>query len=200
MALGKKDRRGRKRGLRVQGEHGCRTCQHPEHPRINFLIASGADKTAVAAQFGLPRSSILYHFDNHLTDRYKRLIGSFRLDSFEELLSQAAEGDAESLDILRLLIRGHVSQWGLALEAGSTRDMALHASRILQSTELRSRITRELTGTPTIQINNYLTHDAAQLVQVLEKYPEAAHAVVEWHQRRTNTRVIEYTDHVSAAD
>jgi hypothetical protein len=74
---------------------------------------------------------------------------------------------------------------------------------ILQATELRAKITRELTGTPTIQVNQFLTADAAQLVEVLERFPDAAQAVVEWHQRRTNTRVIEHEDsseHASAAD
>jgi hypothetical protein len=62
---------------------------------------------------------------------------------------------------------------------------------------LRSKIMRELTGTPTIQVNNFLTQDAAQLVQILEHHPEAADAVLRWHMQRTNTRVIE---HASAAD
>jgi hypothetical protein len=169
-------------------------------PRINFLLAAGGDKSAIAAQFGVPRSSLAYHYDAHITSRYKRIIGASRLESFEALLTKAAEGDAESLDILELLIRGHTQGWAMALETGATKDMALHSVRILAATELRSKITRELTGTPTIQVNTFLTHDAAQLVQVLERYPEAAQAVVEWHQRRTNTRVIEHIEHASAAD
>jgi hypothetical protein len=192
--------RGRPFGLRVQGEHGCKTCVHPDRARVEFLCASGAELRAVASQFGISHGSVLHHFRNHVSDRYKRIIGASRLETFEALLTKAAEGDAESLDILGLLIKGHTQGWALALDAGSAKDMSLHCVRILQATELRAKITRELTGTPTLQVNNFLTHDAAQLVQVLERYPEAAQAVVEWHQRRTNTRVIEYTEHASAAD
>jgi hypothetical protein len=189
-------RSGRPRGLRVQGEHGCKTCAHPERPRIDFLLASGGDKGAIAAQFGL--SSVAYHYAAHITDRYKRIIGASRLESFEDLLTKAAEGDGETLDILALLVRGHTQGWALGLESNDAKTMSLHTGRILEATQLRARITRELTGTPTIQVNTFLTHDAAELVRVLERFPDAAQAVVEWHQRRSNTRVIEYTEHAAA--
>jgi hypothetical protein len=139
-------------------------------------------------------------YDAHITDRYKRIIGASRIESFEALLTKAAEGDAESLDILQLLIRGHMQGWALGLETSDAKVMSLHTGRILQATELRAKITRELTGTPTLQINNFLTHDAAQLVQILENHPEAAEAVLRWHQQRMNTRVIEYTEHADAAE
>jgi hypothetical protein len=196
---GPKGKRGRPIGIRIQGEHGCRTCQHPECARINFLLASGGDKSAIAAQFGVPYTSILHHHSKHITDRYKRIIGASRLESFEALLTKAAEGDGESLDILNLLIRGHTQGWAVAFESNSTKDMALHSVRILAATELKAKITRELTGTPAIQINSYLLHDAAQLIQILEHHPEAADAVLRWHQQRTTTRVIEYAEHAEHA-
>jgi hypothetical protein len=193
-------KRGRPRGIRIQGEYGCKVCQHLELPRINFLLASGGVRTAIAAQFGLSIGSITHHHQSHITARYKRIIGASRLDSFEELLTKAAAGDAESLDILQLIIRGHMQGWALGLESNDAHTMSLHTGRILQATELRAKITRELTGTPTIQLNTFLTHDAAMLVQVLEKHPEAAQAVIDWHQQRTNTRVIEHSEHASASD
>jgi hypothetical protein len=195
---GPKARAGRPRGLRVQGMFGCKTCQHPERARIDYLCASNGDKSAIAAQFGLSYSSVMHHHRVHVSERYKKIIGATRLDSFEALLTRAAEGDAESLDILNLLIRGHMQGWAVALESNSTKDMALHSVRILAATELRSKINRELVGTPTIQVNTFLTHDAAQLVQILEHHPEAADAVLRWHQQRTNTRVIEHAEHAAA--
>jgi hypothetical protein len=99
---------------------------------------------------------------------------------------------------LELLIRGHTQAWALGLESNDAKTMSLHTGRILQATELRAKITHELTGTPTIQVNTFLTHDAAQLVQVLEHYPEAAEAVLRWHSQRTNTRVIEHVEHAAA--
>ena len=42
--------------------------------------------------------------------------------------------------------------------------MVQHANKILAATELRAKITRELVPGPTLQVNNYLLHDAAQIV------------------------------------
>jgi hypothetical protein len=195
---GPKGKRGRPRGIHIQGEYGCKTCQHPELSRINFLLASGGVRRAIAAQFGLTITSITHHHRTHITARYKRIIGASRIECFEELLNKAAEGDTETLDILALLVRGHAQGWALGLETNDAKTMSLHSARILQASELRAKITRELTGTPTIQLNTFLTHDAAMLVQVLEKHPEAAQAVIDWHQQRTNTRVIEHTEHAAA--
>jgi hypothetical protein len=164
----------------------------PSWSRIDFLCASGADIKAIAKQFGLSYPSVLAHYRRHLSVRYKRIVGASRLESCEALLSKAAEGDAATLDILALWTRGHTQAWALALDAGSAKDMSLHAARVLQAAEFRAKITRELTGTPTIQVNTILTADAAQLVQVLEHFPDAAEAVLRWHERRNDTRVIEH--------
>ena len=108
------------------------------------------------------------------------------------MLKKAAEGGAETLDILDLLIRGHTQQWSIALDSGSGLGMVQHASKILAATELKAKITRELVPGPSLQVNNYLLHDAAQIVNVLHAHPEAADAVLEWHKKRTSTSVIEH--------
>jgi hypothetical protein len=198
---GPKGKRGRPRGIRIQGEFGCKVCQHAEAARINFLLASGGNRTAIAAQFGVTIASVTHHYHRHITARYKRIVGATRIESFEALLARAAEGDSETLDILALLVRGHTAGWALGLETNDAKTMALHAARILQASELKSKITRELTGPTTIQIHSVLTADAAQLVAVLESFPEAAQAVIEWHRRRTTTtRVIEHSEHAEHAN
>ena len=101
------------------------------------------------------------------------------------------------MPILEMLIRGHSQMWSLALSTGSAASMVQHANKILAATELRSKITRELVPGPTLQVNNYLLHDAAQIVNVLHEHPAAAEAVLQWHQRRNKTRVVE---HAAAAD
>ena len=55
-------------------------------PRIDFLAASGAQLKPLAEQFGLPASSMYKHFERHISERYKRLIGASRLENFEELM------------------------------------------------------------------------------------------------------------------
>jgi hypothetical protein len=190
-------KRGRRVGHRETGTNQCRTCAHPESARVDFLCASGAQLNAVAAQFGLSPAGVLYHFKKHVSERYKRIVGASRLETFETLVKKAAEGGAETLDILDLLIRGHSQMWSVALDSGSSTMMVQHANKILAASELRSRITRELVPGPTLQVNNYLLHDAAQIVNVLHEHPAAADALLQWHQKRTNTRVIE---HVGADD
>jgi hypothetical protein len=191
--------RGRPKGFRVLGEQGCRVCQHPEFARINFLCASGGEKSAIAAQFGLPYESVRRHHQLHISSRYKKMIGASRLESFEALVSKAVEGGAETLDLLDLLVRGHSTMWSVALDSGSGAAMVQHANKILAATELRAKVTRELVPGPTVQVNNYLLRDAAQLIQILEHHPEAADAVLRWHQQRSTTRVIEYAEHTEHA-
>jgi hypothetical protein len=187
-----KGKPGRRVGYREQGVHQCRACAHQELARIDFLCASSGQFTAVAGQFGLTQACVFNHFKKHVSDRYKRIVGASRLDTFEELMRKAAEGGAETLDVLDLLIRGHSQMWSVALDSGSTTAMIQHAAKILQATELKAKITRELVPGPTLQVNNYLLHDAAQIVQALHGHPGAAQTILEWYEKRTNTRVIDH--------
>jgi len=187
-----KGKPGRRVGPREHGAHQCRACAHPEQARIDFLCASSGQYSVVGGQFGLTQNCILNHYRKHVSDRYKRIVGAGRLEAFEELLKKAAEGGAETLDILDLLIRGHSQMWSVALDSGSTPAMVSHAAKILQASELRAKITRELVPGPTLQVNNYLLHDAAQIVQALHGHPEAAQTILEWYEKRKSTRVIEH--------
>jgi hypothetical protein len=78
-----KGKPGRRVGHREQGEHQCRTCAHPEVARIDFLCASGAQLNAVAAQFGISKTSVYAHFKKHVSERYKRIVGAGRRETFE---------------------------------------------------------------------------------------------------------------------
>src|SRR6516164_3178869 len=187
-----KGKPGRRVGHREQGEHQCRSCAHPEAARIDFLCASGAQLNAVAAQFAISQTSVYHHFKKHISERYKRIVGASRLDTFEQLVTKAVEGGAETLDILDLVIRGHTQLWSVALDSGSGAAMVQHANKILAATELRAKITRELVPGPTLQVNNYLLHDAAQIVNILRDHAEAAQSILEWYEKRTNTRVIDH--------
>ena len=66
-----KGKPGRRVGHRELGEHQCKACAHPELARIDFLCASGGQGqlTAVAAQFGLTKHCVYYHFRRHVSDR-----------------------------------------------------------------------------------------------------------------------------------
>jgi hypothetical protein len=52
------------------------------------------------------------------------MVGASHLDSFEELLKGATEANAETIDTLTLLIKGHTQRWAICMEAGSDKLMS----------------------------------------------------------------------------
>jgi hypothetical protein len=123
------------------------------------------------------------------------------LASFEEMLKNATEANAETVDILNLLIRGHAQRWAICHEVGADKAMAAHAGKVMQAVELRSRILLELQPeTRNLTVNNYLIRDAAQLVETLRDNPEAVRRIEEWYSARMdNSKLIEHAD-AEAAD
>jgi hypothetical protein len=160
------------------------TCAHPECARIDYLAASGTSLRDLAVQFGLVTSSIHRHYERHVSDRYKAIIGAGRLESFDALLKKCIEGDSETLDLLNLLIRGHSHRWAVAFEAGSDHRMVQHAVRVLAAVELRAKVSRELVPAQPLTVHNYLLRDAAELVNQLEGHPEAIAKIEKWHEFR----------------
>ena len=155
----------------------CKTCGHPERGRIDYLLASGASIRATAEQFGIVFQNLSLHFKNHVTDRFKAMCAAQHLASFEEALKNATEANAETLDLINLLLKGHFQRWGANLEVGADERMNSHSSRIAHLIELRSRITLELQEPRNLVINNYLTRDAAQLVETLKGNPDAVRKI-----------------------
>src|SRR5215469_2036451 len=176
----------------------CTVCQHPERSRIDYLGASGATFRGLASTFGLALTSLHRHFDKHVTERLKRMCAAQHLTSFAEMLANATEANAETVDVLNLLIRGHAQRWAICLEGGSDKTMAFHSGKILAAIELRSKITLELQPEArNLTINNYLVKDAAELVDTLRDNPEAVRRIEEWYAARMDSKLIE---HVEAAD
>jgi hypothetical protein len=168
-----------------QGFILCTICQHPERGRIDYLAASGASLRSLETQFGLGHSSLQRHFERHVTERFKKLCQAQHLTSFEEMLAGATEANAETVDILNLLIRGHAQRWAICLEAGSDKAMNVHSGKILSAIELRSKITLELQPEArNLTINNYLVRDAAELVDTLRDNAEAVAKIEAWYRDR----------------
>ena len=176
----------------------CLVCQHPEHGRIDYLIASGASMGSIGEQFGLAKQRLSAHFKKHVSDRFKQMCAAQHLASFEDMLRNATEANIEAVDLCNLLIKGHMQRWAANLESGGDVMMAKHAAKVLETLELRSRITLELQPEArNLTVNNYLVRDAASLVAVLKDNPAAVAKIEEWYRDRTNSRWIE---HASAAD
>jgi hypothetical protein len=178
---------GRRNGSGRWG-HGfiqCTVCQHPERGRIDYLAASGASLRSLETQFGVGHAALQRHYERHVTERFKKLCAAQHLTSFEEMLQNATEANAETVDTINLLIRGHAQRWAICLEAGSDQAMNFHAGKILQAIELRSRITLEVQPEArNLTINNYLVRDAAALVDTLRDNPAAVAKIEEWYRDR----------------
>jgi hypothetical protein len=189
---------GGKRG--GQGRWGsawiqCRVCQHPERSKIDYLLAGGATLRPVGQQFGLPIQNLSNHFRLHVSARYKAMVGATHLASFEAMLRDATEANAETVDLINLLIKGHMSRWAVQLEAGADDLMGKHSGRVAQLLELRSRITLELQPeTRNLVVNNYLIRDAASLVDVLKDNPTAIAQVEAWYSARMDRKLIEHDE------
>ena len=187
-------------GRWASGPLQCSVCQHPERSRIDWLLASGASHTATAEQFGLPRQNIDAHFRKHVSERYKQMAAASHLSTFEEMLKNATEANSETVDLLNILIRGHMQRWGANLEVGADQNMNHHSNRIAHLIELRSKITLELQQPQNLKINNYLVRDAASLVSVLRNNPDAVAQVERWYEDRMNSKLIEHAETQGSAD
>src|SRR5262249_15941303 len=176
-ADGSKRPRGGKRpgsGRWGSGPLQCAACNHPERSRIDYLMAAGASATATAKNFGLAQQGLSRHFANHVSARYKQMCAAQHLAGFEAMLRDATEANAETVDVLNLLIGGHMQRWAVNLETDNDKAMSVHAGKVLQAVEMRARILLELQPeTRNLTVNNYLVRDAAALVNVLRDHPSA---------------------------
>jgi len=170
----------------------CTVCQHPERGRIDYLIASGASMASAGEQFGLAKQRLSAHFKKHVSDRFKQMCAAQHLASFEDMLRNATEANIEAVDLCNLLIKGHMQRWAANLESGGDVMMTKHAAKVLETLELRSRITLELQPEArSLTVNNYLVRDAASLVNVLKDNPAAVAKIEEWYSARMDSRLIE---------
>ena len=179
----------------------CRTCNHEERARIDYLMATGSSSNTVAARYGLTQQNVNLHYRKHVSDRFRKMCQASHLESFEALLEQATEANVETLDLLNLLVRGHSQRWAVALEGGQDARMALHANRLLAAIELRSRVTLELQPEArNVTVNNYLMRDAASLVSVLRDHPAAIIDIENWYQRRLDKAKVVNQEQAAADD
>jgi hypothetical protein len=195
---GTRKRGGRRAG---QGRWGsgplqCTVCQHPARGRIDFAVAAGASMVAVGQTYGFAKQRISHHYKWHVGENYKKMVAAQHAVSFEELLKDVTECNAETIDALNLLIRGHMSRWAVCLETdGADHLMSLHAGKAMAALELRSKITLELQPeTRNLTVNNYLVKDAASLVDVLRDNPAAVRQMEEWYSARMDRKLIEHDE------
>ena len=148
--------------------------------------------------YGVAQQYISRHFASHVTERYKQMVAASHNPSFEKLLKDVTEANSESMDLLNMIIRGHMQKFGCAIDSGDDQMMRVHSGRVLEALQVRAKITLELAPTGNITVNNYVMRDAAELTNTLRGIEGAAERVEEWYRWRTQGRLIEAK--VEAAD
>ena len=171
----------------------CLVCAHPRLAHANYSLARGVPPLAVARELGLNPGSVYNHSRKHISETYRKIIGSGVYRDIDELLKACTKGDAESLDILNAAISGTFHQWSLAFANGAQSGMTAHGSQLRQFLELRAKITRELLPAQHLSMTtNFLISDASQLLQILKPYPEARAAIAAYYADKVSPKVIEH--------
>jgi len=169
-------------------KNACRACAHRDCEKLNWLLAKagGAGITPIAAQFGLSVGSVKRHWDNHVGERFKRIISAGPFVSFDNLVEKATEASSDCLDTVEMHLRLHNSRTALALETGSDQ-LVERASRLAH---LWLRAKADLTGEilpaarNTYNVNVLMAspefaRTLAAIVDELSEFPEARQRVIE---------------------
>ena len=168
-------------------EGTCKTSQHPERTRIDYLIATGATLKPLAARFGLKPSSLYNHSKKHISPEYRAAIRLGPFESEERLRQLCAENGASVVEQLRAVNAGVSARWLVAFEAGADDTFVSLTGQIRKNLELLARLTRELVPQPSVvtTTNNFLLFEHPEYVQViaavgvaLRPFPEARRAVL----------------------
>lgn len=162
----------------------CQVCAHEQSTRIDYLLASGAVRRAVARKFGLDHDAVLRHYHLHISDDYKRKvkIGPFR--SEEELRRLVAENSTSVVENLLSIYSGLASRWLACFEVGADDKLVALTKSMHTNLELRAKISKEIAPPPgnTIITNVFnlppVIELQAELLKVLARHPEARRDVI----------------------
>lgn len=173
----------------------CRTCTHPERERIEVALAMthprrGGGVQRIADKWGVPRSSLRRHLNNHMTrEQVMRLRAGMpdTIDvSIEEFVRQAGEGAIITLSRLEKGFRIRAE----ALEKigdyeGSRKELA-EAAKVARDLVLYAGL---VPGRKTVNNNTLVLGDIGALFDridaALASYPDARQAVAEVFAQRS---------------
>ena len=169
--------------LRGRPTGACLTCRHPERPRIDYLLAQGATKSALARQFNIPADSVYRHGKRHIPADFVRAIRIGPHQSEAHLRKLCADSGSSVLDNLKGIYGGLASRWLACFETGADNALCGLTTKLHDNLELQARLTRELLPPSTTVVNNiFALPDFALLQQALLRvtsaYPEVRAAIV----------------------
>ena len=175
----------------VKGRRGpCKVCAHAEVARIELLLASGAGPSAVSRKFNLSKDSVGRHWTGHVSAERKVALvaGPAALQSLGAKIGEEA---ASVLDLHKAVRAPLWTAYAAAAEAGDAVTLDRISGRLTDSISATARLTGELASSPLVQNNVQINLIAnpeferfrSNLLRVLSKFPEAAHAVIAEFQR-----------------
>ncbi len=175
----------------VKGRRGpCKVCAHTEVARIELLLASGAGQSAVARKFNLSKDSVGRHWSGHVSPERKAALiaGPAAVQSLGAKLGEEAES---VLDLHKAVRAPLWSAYAAAAEVGDAVTLDRISGRLTDSISATARLTGELASSPLVQNNVQINLIAnpeferfrSNLLRVLARFPEAAHAVIAEFQR-----------------
>jgi hypothetical protein len=117
-------------------EGTCKTCNHPERTRIDYLIASGGPLKPLAPRFGLKASSVYNHARRHISSEYRAAVRLGPFESEERLRQLCAEAGTSVVETLRAVNAGVSARWLVAFEAGADDTFVSLTGQIRKNLEL----------------------------------------------------------------
>jgi hypothetical protein len=168
-------KRGRQSGF-------CKTCNHPERGRIDWLIACGGTRRAIADKFGLPRDGLLRHAKNHISPEYIKTVKIGPFGSEAALRKLVSENSVSVVENLTSIYGALASRFLANLEAGADAMTVQLAKSMHDNLALRARISKELQTAPSMVVNvlnqPVILELQSRLLEVLTAHPAARAAVL----------------------
>jgi hypothetical protein len=164
----------------------CTVCRHSERARIEFARVSGASLVSIAESFGVKRSAIWRHMENHVTDADRAV---YLADV--DLKGLADRANAESLSLLDYLaiIRSTLlQQMQMAAGLNDRSATAALAGRLNETLKLLASLTGELLRLNPHTVNHNVTVFMSSplyieleqmLIATLSDHPDALARVVD---------------------
>jgi hypothetical protein len=156
----------------------CTICSHPARPQIDLAIATGLSKRAIAQRFKVSPDAVWRHSQAHLTAELRFALAAKLLQrdgDVRRILLEEGAGVVETLKAIRGPLFG---LFLVAIDTGDSKAAAALAGRLHESLALSAKLSGELVPHTGVSITNVLLSPhfmrlRGELLQVLERYPEA---------------------------
>ncbi|MEM9553708.1 MAG: hypothetical protein AAGC60_05570 [Acidobacteriota bacterium] len=165
-------------------------CAHPQRVEIDKALIDSTGYREIADRFGLSRSAVHRHRENHLSETLRRAQAADRQATVahgRQLLdrrqAQEDEDDRHALDVTKQLKAVNAACLEVLREARANNDPAVllrAVDRITRQIELQAKLLGEIQDTPTVNIAILPEwHGLRQVIlDALTPYPDAKLAVV----------------------